>query len=483
VLFTAQDDADSRAFASAVGATAYLAKPFAPADLLRVLRLVEHQESAAAQRGDAANDRDTPAMEPYVSVVIADDHAGIRDGLRSAIGAEPGMGVAGVAIDGEDAIQQIRALRPDIAVLDNDMPKRTGLEVLEAIHAELPEVAIVMFTLDDSIRARAMALGARAVVTKDTPLYALISELRRAATSGPSRPASAGVVMAQSVARLASGVLQRRKRGFTVIAAMGVVYAAGFLILEPALGASASLLQLIPVAAAGAMFGPEVGIAAALLSAVITAILWQGTGHPLGEPILTIGGNGLGVLALVGLGAGFGVMRVLRGRLNPDARRAGALAEAAALLSAGGGPQLLRLLAKAALDVVPGDAALLFLPVPGGGLELVAGADVPSELLGSRHQGAALDRAHAGQRAAIVDAGASQVGVAVPRMRAAVVASVRDARGESRGVIVVLSARRAALRDAHIDALWAYGAFIGTAIAMTADVTTPLESRAGALRT
>jgi hypothetical protein len=277
-------------------------------------------------------------------------------------------------------------------------------------------------------------------------------------------------------------VLRRRKRGLTVIAVMGVTYAAAFLVLEPSLGASASLLQLFPVAIAGAMFGPEVGVAAALLSALITAILWQGTGHSLGEPILRIGGNGLGVLARVGLGAAFGAMRVVRGRVNPDARRAGALAEAATLLAAGGGPQLLRLLAKGALDVVPGDAALLFLSVPGGGLEIVALADAPADLLGWRHIGSAVARAYSERRAAIVDATVSALGVEVPRVRAAVVAPVSDARGEPRGVIVVLSARRAGLREAHLGALRTYGSFVGMAIA-TAGVAEASAARAAHVRT
>jgi CheY-like chemotaxis protein len=509
VLLTAQDDPESRAFASAVGATAFLAKPFAPADLLRMLRLVQGQHGAqpvlglglidaglitAAQleqalseqrrrpgsppigevlvqlgfvKADAvrlvlAHQRDA-RMAPKVSarqaelrIVIADDHASVRDGLRSAFSAETGMSVVGVAVDGDDALRQIRALQPDAVVLDNDMPKRTGLEVVEAIHAELPHIAVVMFTLDDAARPRALALGAAAVVTKDSPLNVLIAEVRRAAAARQHH-ASAGVVAAQNVARLASGVLQRRKRAFTTMAVMGVAYAAGFLVLEPALGASAAVLQLFPVAIAGALFGPELGIFAAVFGALLTAILWQATGHPLGEPILTIGGNWLGVLALIGLGAAFGVMRVLRGRVNPESRRAGALAEAATLLASGGGPELLHLLARGALDVVPGEAALLFLPVPGGGLELVAAADAPAMLVGLRQIGVAVERAYSERRVAIVDASVAMIGVNV----------------------VVLSARRATLREPHVEALAAYGAFVGLAIAMTA-TTNELEAPATA---
>jgi GAF domain-containing protein len=219
------------------------------------------------------------------------------------------------------------------------------------------------------------------------------------------------------------------------------------------------------VAAAGALLGPEAGIAAALLSALLTALLWRWTDNAIGAPILTIGGNWLGVLALMGLGAAFGVMRVARGRLDRDGRRAGSLAEAASVLTSGGGPEMLRLLAKGSLDVVRGDAALLFLAVPGGGLELVAAAGVPLEQLGSRLIGDAVSRAYERGRAAVADAGAASIGIDLPRMRSAmVVPLISD--GGTRGVLVVLAARRDALRDEHLDALVTYAAFVHMAIAM-----------------
>jgi hypothetical protein len=276
---------------------------------------------------------------------------------------------------------------------------------------------------------------------------------------------------------MASGVLPRDQRAVVVVAAMGVSYAAGFLVLEPVLGASAAGLQLIPVVTAGALFGPEAGIGAAVLSAVLTAVLWQVTDHPIGAPILTIGGNWLGVLALMGLGAGFGVMRVLRGRLDRDARRAGSLAEAAGVLTSGGGPEMLRLLARGALDVVPGDAVLLFLAVPGGGLELVAAPGAPSDSVGSRRVGDAVTRVFEQGRADIVDASAASIGIELPRMRRALVIPLTIGAGGPRGVIAVLAARRDALREEHVQALLTYAAFVDMAMAMqlrtveTADAT------------
>src|SRR5439155_969975 len=114
---------------------------------------------------------------------------------------------------------------------------------------------------------------------------------------------SAGVVLATRAARTASGIIQRQKQRIAALGVLGVVYAGGFLVIEPIVGASSSLLGLIPVAIAGALFGPETGVVAAVLSAILTAVLWQSTGHLVGEPILTVGGNGLGVVALIGIEA------------------------------------------------------------------------------------------------------------------------------------------------------------------------------------
>ena len=540
ILFTAYDDPEHRAFASAVGATAYLVKPFGTLDLLRMLRLVQGptggqpglglylidagvispaqlERALVEQRlrqgpkpklgeilvelGFASTEairlalvqqrraREEPAstyLPTHLRVVIADDHASVRDGLRSAIAAEDDLSVVGIAIDGDEALRQIRTLQPDLVVLDNDMPKRSGLDVLRTVSAELPQTAVVMFTLDDSVRDAALAAGAAAVIAKDRPLRVLIAELRRAARARlPISPASAGVVLGtRNVIRRAWGVVLRRKRGFAAMGIISVSYAGGFLVIEPVLGASAAILQLIPVAAAGAILGIEAGIVAALLSAALTALLWQGTGHLAGEPILTIGGNGVGVLALLGVGASFGAMRALRGRVDPAARRAGALAEAAIVLASGVGPATLRLLARAALDVVPGEAALLFLPVPGGGLELVAAPGASTALLGSRVVGDAVARAHTHGRSTVTDAGAASIGVEVARMRSALVAPLAGAGHGRGGAIVVLSMRRDAYRESDVQSLGVYAAFVRMTIAaqlQTADAAAHAVPSAGAI--
>src|SRR5207245_10191405 len=110
-------------------------------------------------------------------VVLADDNASVREGLREAFTSEPDFTVAGAAADGAEALRLIRETRPDVAVLDNDMPRVSGLDVLRAVHASMPEVQVVMFTLDDTIRDAAMTAGAAAVVKQDTTIRTLLPEL------------------------------------------------------------------------------------------------------------------------------------------------------------------------------------------------------------------------------------------------------------------------------------------------------------------
>ena len=518
VLFTARDDPEGRAFASAVGASAFIVKPFGPLDLADLLQLLLHgserdpgiglhlieagvirpaQLEQALAEQDRRRGKRIPLGELLVElgfaspedvrqaverqrrlrpitaaprsavvrrVVIADDNASVREGLREAFASEKDFALVGAAADGAEALRMIEKTKPDLVVLDSDMPRLAGLDVLRTVRATMPEVRIVMFTLNDAIRETALAAGAAAVVTKDTPLDSLLAELRRAGPP-PKKSArrSAVILAARNIPGGPSGVLARRRQAVAAIGILLVGYTGAFLLAEPAIGASASLLAMLPVAIAGAVFGPEIGIAAALLSTIVTAALWNATDHAIGEPVLRIGGNGIGVVALVAIGAGFGAMRLVRGRLVPRARLVDALAEAAIALGPGLGPRTLELLAEAALEIVPGDTALIYVAVPGGGLELVAGAGAPEELIGHREVTGAVAAAASENRPSIVDdLEARPIGVSVPRSRSAVVVPIAG-RGETpSGVIAILASRRNFYGASHLEALTNYASFLGS---------------------
>lgn len=92
------------------------------------------------------------------SAVIVDDDANLRALLRVILHAE-GWAVTGEAGNGEQAIEQCKALRPDVVCLDVMMPGMSGLEVLNVLHQEVPESRVVMITSDASMNTVREAIG------------------------------------------------------------------------------------------------------------------------------------------------------------------------------------------------------------------------------------------------------------------------------------------------------------------------------------
>jgi CheY-like chemotaxis protein len=357
-------------------------------------------------------------------------------------------------------------LDPDVIVLDHRMPGMRGLDVAARLHADSPDVAIVMFTLDEGIRELALASGVAAFVPKDTPLATLLAEIRRVARPEPAAPAPRAsariVVTARSVSRVAFG---RRRRAIMTLGILFVAYVGAFLVAEPTFGAAAAILAVAPVAIAGALYGPEIGVVAALLAVVANIALWGSTGHAIGEPVIRVGGNSLGALVLMGVGAGFGAMRLLRGRLDPHGRRLGALAEVALALASGPTPGVLRLLAEGALEVVPGDAALLYAVVPTGGLELVAATGAAGTLVGQREMAGELVRAQTQRHSSISwDVATGPVGRAVPDAKGAIIVPIPGLAEAVAGVLVVVTTRRRAYGESHVRVLSSYATFIGAAL-------------------
>jgi len=81
-----------------------------------------------------------------IRILIADDHAIVREGLRTLIASEPGMEVVGEAANGAEAVAQTRALRPDVILMDLVMPCKDGLEAITEIQRGNPEARILVLT-------------------------------------------------------------------------------------------------------------------------------------------------------------------------------------------------------------------------------------------------------------------------------------------------------------------------------------------------
>lgn len=121
-----------------------------------------------------------------ITLLVVENEAIVRHGLRKLLELDDGLRVVGEAFDGDDALTKIRALHPDVVILDLRMPKRDGIFVLEALRAEGPRVpCLVLTTFDDpELLLRAVRAGASGYLLKDTPCEQLVQAIRRLAAGG-----------------------------------------------------------------------------------------------------------------------------------------------------------------------------------------------------------------------------------------------------------------------------------------------------------
>lgn len=120
-------------------------------------------------------------MTETIRVLIADDHAIVRGGLRGLIASEPGMELVGEAANGVEAVEQARALRPDVILLDLVMPRMDGLQAIVAIKAENANARILVLTSfdEDEKVFTAIKTGALGYLLKDSAPEDLLEAIRQ----------------------------------------------------------------------------------------------------------------------------------------------------------------------------------------------------------------------------------------------------------------------------------------------------------------
>jgi DNA-binding NarL/FixJ family response regulator len=122
-------------------------------------------------------------VERTIRVLIADDHAVFREGLRAVLGSEPDMEVAGEAATGKGVVESAAELRPDVILMDIQMPEINGIEATRRILSADPNIGVVVLTMfedDDSVFS-AMRAGARGYVLKGADPSEILKVLRAVA--------------------------------------------------------------------------------------------------------------------------------------------------------------------------------------------------------------------------------------------------------------------------------------------------------------
>jgi NarL family two-component system response regulator LiaR len=126
--------------------------------------------------------------EKAIRVLVVDDHAIVRKGIRALLAEVEGIEVAGEARDGEEALAQAEALRPDVVLMDLVMPGLDGIEATRAITARLPGIrilALTSFAADDKVFP-AIKAGALGYLLKDSDPEELVQAIRRVHSGEPS---------------------------------------------------------------------------------------------------------------------------------------------------------------------------------------------------------------------------------------------------------------------------------------------------------
>ncbi len=119
-----------------------------------------------------------------IRVLLVDDHAIVRNGVRLMLGEVSDIRVQGEAATAQQALQLVREQDFDVALVDIAMPDKNGLDLLKLLRAEKPKLAVlILSTYSEEIYAmRALKLGAAGYLTKDSPAEALITAVRKAAS-------------------------------------------------------------------------------------------------------------------------------------------------------------------------------------------------------------------------------------------------------------------------------------------------------------
>ena len=120
------------------------------------------------------------SLATKISILVVDDHAGVREGIRAVISTQPDMLVVGEATDGAEAIRQFKKLLPNVMVTDVSLPVICGIDAIAVLRAEIPQARFIVISglADDDRSEQAFAAGAQAFLHKSRLRRDLLSAIR-----------------------------------------------------------------------------------------------------------------------------------------------------------------------------------------------------------------------------------------------------------------------------------------------------------------
>jgi two-component system NarL family response regulator len=155
-----------------------------------------------------------------ISVILADDHPVVRDGLAAIVNQQPDMEVVAEAGDGEEAVALYEAHQPDVMVLDLRMPKLDGVAVVQRVLAAHPKAQLLIMTTYDGDEDifRSLSQGAKGYLLKDAPRQEILFAIRAVSQD---RPYTSSSIAAIALQRMARPSLTQRETGVLQLLAEG----------------------------------------------------------------------------------------------------------------------------------------------------------------------------------------------------------------------------------------------------------------------
>lgn len=143
----------------------------------RVMSINQEKEKELSSSKDGEKSKHKVDLK----ILIADDHQMVRNGFRQMINKQEDMNVVGEAADGEETVQLARKMKPDVILMDVNMPAMDGIEATKIITSELPDICVIGLSLHDSdeVVSNMFSAGASAYLSKDQAFKELVKTIRR----------------------------------------------------------------------------------------------------------------------------------------------------------------------------------------------------------------------------------------------------------------------------------------------------------------